>query len=109
LRQKRAKIRRNINSKNNTSTWSLNGKTANKSAVEAAVVKCDVQVANLCSFLPQDRVNEFAKLKPEELLVETQKVAGHKKLNEWHGQLISLAENLREIKEVSFIFSYYEL
>jgi len=52
------------------------------------------------SFLPQDRVNEFAKLKPEELLVETQKVAGHKSLNEWHSELITFGAELRDIKEV---------
>ncbi|KIM26760.1 hypothetical protein M408DRAFT_330371 [Serendipita vermifera MAFF 305830] len=92
-------IRRNISAKNNTSSWLLNGKTSNKSSVEIAVAKSDVQVANLCSFLPQDRVNEFAKLKPEELLVETQKVAGHKKLNDWHNQLIRASEDLRVIKE----------
>lgn len=97
-------IRRNINSKNRTSTWLLNGKSANKNAVDAAVAKCDVQVSNLCSFLPQDRVNEFAKLKPEELLVETQKVAGHKKLNDWHNELITLGGELKEIKEVGPIF-----
>jgi structural maintenance of chromosomes protein 5 len=99
-------IRRNINSKNKTSTWLLNGKSANKGTVDKAVEKCDVQVSNLCSFLPQDRVNEFAKLKPEELLVETQKVAGHKNLNEWHGALITFGAELRDIKEVSYRYNY---
>ena len=94
-------IRRNINSKNKTSTWLLNGKSSPKGTVDKAVEKCDVQVSNLCSFLPQDRVNEFAKLKPEELLVETQKVAGHKSLNEWHSELITFGAELRDIKEVS--------
>jgi structural maintenance of chromosomes protein 5 len=100
-------IRRNINSKNRTSTWSLNGKSANKSTVDKAVEKCDVQVSNLCSFLPQDRVNEFAKLKPEELLIETQKVAGHKDLNLWHGELIALGAELKDVKEVSSQSNYF--
>ena len=77
--------------------------------MEIAVAKCDVQVANLCSFLPQDRVNEFAKLKPEELLVETQKVAGHKKLNDWHDQLIRSGEDLRLIKEASYFILHLVL
>lgn len=101
-------IRRNINSKNKTSTWALNGKSAIKSAVDNAVAKCDVQVSNLCSFLPQDRVNEFARLKPEELLVETQKVAGHKDLNLWHGELITLGAELKDVKEVSSQFNYVD-
>jgi structural maintenance of chromosomes protein 5 len=66
------------------------------------VAELGVQVGNLCSFLPQDRVNEFAKLKPEELLVETQKVAGHEKLTSWHEQLIEMGKGLKEIKEVLF-------
>ncbi|PVF96515.1 P-loop containing nucleoside triphosphate hydrolase protein [Serendipita vermifera] len=92
-------VRRSIISKSNTSTWLINGKHSPKSAVEKEVANLDVQVGNLCSFLPQDRVNEFAKLKPEELLVETQKVAGHKNLNNWHNQLIDLGKKLKEAKE----------
>ncbi|CAG8624110.1 11141_t:CDS:10 [Acaulospora colombiana] len=99
LGKKNLIVRRSITSKSNTSTWLLNGKQSPKSAVEKEVANLDVQVGNLCSFLPQDRVNEFAKLKPEELLVETQKVAGHKKLNYWHGQLIELGKKLKDAKE----------
>jgi hypothetical protein len=93
-------VRRSINNKNNTSTWLLNGKQSIKSTVEAEVGRLDVQVGNLCSFLPQDRVNEFAKLKPEELLVETQKVAGHKNLKDWHDKLIDLGNILKGTNEV---------
>jgi hypothetical protein len=68
------------------------------------VAELGVQVGNLCSFLPQDRVNEFAKLKPEELLVETQKVAGHEKLTTWHEHLIEMGKELKDVKEVQFGF-----
>jgi chromosome segregation ATPase len=102
-------VRRNITGKGNTSTWVLGGKSKPKSDVDKAVAELGVQVGNLCSFLPQDRVNEFAKLKPEELLVETQKVAGHEKLTTWHEQLIEMGKGLKEIKEVHFVFSMLRL
>ena len=52
------------------------------------------------SFLPQDRVNEFAKLKPDELLRETQRVAGHPMLNEWHDLLKNMSAELKTLKGV---------
>lgn len=60
------------------------------------------------SFLPQDRVNEFAKLKPDELLRETQRVAGHPMLNEWHDLLKVLSTELKNLNGVRLIrlFSY---
>jgi hypothetical protein len=38
--------------------------------------------------LPQEKVSKFAEMKEPELLKETQKVAGHAKLYEWHEVLI---------------------
>ena len=55
------------------------------------------------SFLPQDRVNEFAKLKPDELLRETQRVAGHPMLNKWHDLLKDMSAELKTLKGVRFI------
>jgi hypothetical protein len=34
----------------------------------------NVQLDNLCQFLPQDKVVEFARLNPQQLLEETEKV-----------------------------------
>lgn len=55
------------------------------------------------SFLPQDRVNEFAKLKPDELLRETQRVAGHSMLIEWHDLLMHLSAELKTLNSVRLI------
>ncbi|KAG8829555.1 Structural maintenance of chromosomes protein 5, partial [Serendipita sp. 399] len=92
-------IRRNITTMSNASTWTLNGKNSNKRTVEDRVAALGIQVSNLCSFLPQDRVNEFAKLKPEELLAETQKVAGHADLKKWHDLLKDLGKSFADVKE----------
>ncbi|KAG8772659.1 Structural maintenance of chromosomes protein 5, partial [Serendipita sp. 405] len=91
-------IRRNITTMSNASTWTLNGKNSNKRTIEDKVADLGIQVSNLCSFLPQDRVQEFAKLKPEELLAETQKVAGHPRLKQWHDQLKELGTSLADIR-----------
>ncbi|CCA70235.1 hypothetical protein PIIN_04174 [Serendipita indica DSM 11827] len=91
-------IRRSITTKGGGSTWTLDGKNATKTQVDNTVASLGIQISNLCSFLPQDRVNEFAKLKPDELLRETQKVAGHPKLSDWHSEIQKLGAGLEEIK-----------
>lgn len=36
------------------------------------VAQYNIQITNLCQFLPQDRVQDFAKMNPQELLHNTQ-------------------------------------
>ena len=60
------------------------------------------------SFLPQDRVNEFAKLKPDELLGETQRMAGHSMLNEWHDILKKLSAELKTSNGVCLLPAYVQ-
>ncbi|KAI8451764.1 hypothetical protein BY996DRAFT_6432043 [Phakopsora pachyrhizi] len=48
-------------------------------------------------FLPQEKVSKFAEMKEPELLKETQKVAGHPKLSEWHQLLIIEGQKKIEI------------
>lgn len=49
-----------------------------------------IQIDNLCQFLPQDRVVEFARLDPISLLRETQRAAAPEHMVEWHDQLKAL-------------------
>ncbi|EJU06652.1 P-loop containing nucleoside triphosphate hydrolase protein [Dacryopinax primogenitus] len=92
-------IRRGLVSNNDSSTYLLNGKNVPAKAVKDAVEELNVQVANLCAFLPQDRVSEFAQLTPEKLLIETQKAAGAAGLTRWHEQLIDMGKDRRKITE----------
>lgn len=48
------------------------------------------------SFLPQDRVAQFARMSPRELLEQTQKAAGDKLLSSWHTELKELGEELEK-------------
>ena len=45
-------------------------------------------------FLPQDKVGDFAKLKPVELLTETQKAIGDGRLLELHQELVTQRKQL---------------
>jgi len=44
--------------------------------VEDLVNKLNIQVDNLCQFLPQDRVADFSKMNPQLLLENTEKCVG---------------------------------
>jgi chromosome segregation ATPase len=44
--------------------------------VEDLVTKLNIQVDNLCQFLPQDRVADFSKMNPQQLLENTEKCIG---------------------------------
>ena len=41
--------------------------------VEDLVNSLNIQVGNLCQFLPQEKVSEFARMNPQELLENTEK------------------------------------
>lgn len=92
-------IKRFIERDSNSSDWHINGKKATAKDVQAAVGQFDVSLDNLCCFLPQDRVADFARLDPASLLVETQRAAGHKDLSKWHGQLIEWDKRYRDLNE----------
>ena len=53
------------------------------------------------SFLPQDRVTEFAAMSPQQLLKETQLAAGDENLTNWHTTLIGAGQELKVIQQVS--------
>lgn len=52
-------------------------------------------------FLPQDKVVEFAKLKPKELLEETEKAIGDSSLYQKHCELITKCHKLKSYEVVS--------
>jgi hypothetical protein len=54
------------------------------------------------SFLPQDKVTEFARMTPQQLLKETQRAAGDSNLTAWHTTLIKEGKELRKEEEVCY-------
>ncbi|KAJ2996452.1 Structural maintenance of chromosomes protein 5 [Globomyces sp. JEL0801] len=91
------KIRRYINRSSNVSKWKLNGENSTENEIKKKVQSFNIQVDNLCQFLPQDRVASFAKMSPEVLLKETERAAGSE-LFETHDLLISKQDKLQNMK-----------
>lgn len=59
-----------------------------------------VFLLNCVQFLPQDRVVEFAKLTPIQLLEETEKAVGFPDLPVQHRQLIDRSKQLKNLEVV---------
>jgi chromosome segregation ATPase len=55
-----------------TSTWYHNKKTVTSKQIEEIVSKFNIQLSNLCQFLAQERVADFAKMNKIELLENTE-------------------------------------
>ncbi|THH29882.1 hypothetical protein EUX98_g4315 [Antrodiella citrinella] len=92
-------IKRFIAAGTKSSHFSINGQSASGREVNAKMAELNVQVSNLCTFLPQDRVAEFARMTPQQLLKETQRAAGNSNLTNWHETLISTGQELKAIQE----------
>ncbi|KAK7243423.1 hypothetical protein RIF29_38219 [Crotalaria pallida] len=90
-------ITRKIN-KNNKSEWLLNGNVVPKKDVAETIQRFNIQVNNMTQFLPQDRVCEFAKLTPVQLLKETEKAVGDPQLPEQHRALVEKSRALKQIE-----------
>ena len=70
--------------------WSVNGVKKNEKEIRAFVTGLNIQTDNLCQFLPQDKVYEFSRMTPKNLLHKTVDAVGeeelqsdHRKLQEW--------------------------
>ncbi|XP_039282102.1 structural maintenance of chromosomes protein 5 [Nilaparvata lugens] len=79
-------VRRTMTIDNKTS-WHLNDKPASQKEIEDLMKSLQIQVDNLCQFLPQDRVHDFAKMNKQELLDNTQKSVGSPKLYQMFNEL----------------------
>ncbi|XP_023721137.1 structural maintenance of chromosomes protein 5 isoform X2 [Cryptotermes secundus] len=88
------------------SLWLLGSATATQKQIEDLVSKLNIQVDNLCQFLPQDKVADFSKMNPQLLLENTEKCIGpaemfehHMQLKDLHKQQVELEQNLKAMSE----------
>ncbi|PBK99175.1 P-loop containing nucleoside triphosphate hydrolase protein [Armillaria gallica] len=93
-------IRRNLTSTSKTSTFTLNGVSAIGREISSQMASLNVQIGNLCTFLPQDKVSEFAAMSPQDLLKETQRAAGDQNLTAWHKTLIEAGADQKKINDL---------
>ncbi|XP_072038157.1 structural maintenance of chromosomes protein 5-like [Amphiura filiformis] len=80
-------IRREIHKQGNRSNWELNGHHSTMNEVKKLVGELNIQIGNLCQFLPQDKVVEFANMSNIELLDNTEQAIGQPSLYENHCRL----------------------
>ncbi|TNY24149.1 P-loop containing nucleoside triphosphate hydrolase protein [Rhodotorula diobovata] len=96
--QKNLVVRRHLSRDSEKTRFELDGEDASSKAVMEQMEQLQVQVGNLCTFLPQDRVASFAMMTPPELLRETQRAAGNENLTTWHQVLIQEFKKCREVQ-----------
>ncbi|XP_046855168.1 structural maintenance of chromosomes protein 5-like [Xenia sp. Carnegie-2017] len=85
-------------SRDNKSSWQLNGKLVAQKNIQDLVNKLNIQISNLCQFLPQEKVVEFAKMSPQELLVATEKAIGPPDMWQNHQDLIALGKRGKDME-----------
>lgn len=81
------------------STWKINHRKVKFDEVLACIEQFNIQVNNLCQFLPQDRVQDFAKLNKQDLLKETQSALCRFDLIEKQKTLIDNRNSHKELVE----------
>ncbi|KAI4282716.1 MAG: hypothetical protein L6R38_002720, partial [Xanthoria sp. 2 TBL-2021] len=91
-------IKCNIKRENNKSTFSIDGKPSNKKAVIELCRSFTIQIDNLCQFLPQDKVVEFAAMTPVELLRSTQRAVAPQEMLDMHDELKEHRQKQRSIQ-----------
>ncbi|KAF2773702.1 putative ABC/SMC5 protein [Teratosphaeria nubilosa] len=75
-----------------SATHTVNGRTVTKKELEKLMRSFSIQIDNLCQFLPQDRVVEFAAMNPVAMLAETQRAAAPEQVVQWHEQLKTMSK-----------------
>ncbi|OHE96594.1 RecF/RecN/SMC N terminal domain-containing protein [Colletotrichum orchidophilum] len=91
-------IRVQIDRERNSQKWWLNGKDSSHKTIQGLMRDLKIQVDNLCQFLPQDRVVEFASATPIDLLHETLRAAAPQQMLDWQRSLQDLHKDRKELQ-----------
>ncbi|KAK4133334.1 SMC5-like protein [Trichocladium antarcticum] len=76
-----------IKREDNGRKFTINGERASLKEIQKLMRSLRIQIDNLCQFLPQDKVAEFAALTPVELLEKTLHAAAPEEMIKWQSQL----------------------
>ena len=90
-------LTRHIKRKDNKSSWLIAGQTSTQKAVIELARSFSIQIDNLCQFLPQDKVVEFAAMNPVDLLRSTQLAASPPEMIDFHEDLKKLRGRQKEM------------
>ena len=80
-------IRCIIKREGNRTVYSINGENKSKKATVELARSLSIQIDNLCQFLPQDKVVEFAAMTPVELLKSTERAVASQEMIDTHEEL----------------------
>jgi chromosome segregation ATPase len=97
-----------INKEDGKCSFFIDRKASTKKAVQELARKFSIQIDNLCQFLPQDRVVEFAALSPVDLLAQTQRAVAPDQMTVWHNELIAMSRESKQ-KEAERVSSAEQL
>ncbi|KAM7205582.1 SMC5-like protein [Rhypophila sp. PSN 637] len=76
-----------IRREDNSRKFTINNQRATHKDIQQLMKSMRIQIDNLCQFLPQDKVAEFAGLGPVELLEKTLQAAAPEEMIEWQKEL----------------------
>lgn len=76
-----------IRREDNSRRFTINGQRVAHKEIQKLMRSLRIQIDNLCQFLPQDKVAEFAALTPIELLEKTLHAAAPEEMITWQNQL----------------------
>ncbi|KAH7628743.1 putative SMC5 protein [Sordaria sp. MPI-SDFR-AT-0083] len=76
-----------ITRETNSRDFTINGRKATHKEVHRLMSRLRIQIDNLCQFLPQEKVAEFAGLTPVELLEKTLQAAAPEEMIAWQSEL----------------------
>ncbi|MCJ1284802.1 Structural maintenance of chromosomes protein 5 [Xylographa opegraphella] len=82
----------------NPSSFYINDKPSPRKEVMDLAKSFAIQIDNLCQFLPQDKVVEFAAMTPVELLSSTQRAVAPQEMLDWHQELKVLRSNQHDLQ-----------
>lgn len=86
-----------IKREDNTRKFSLNGRDATIKQIQHVTRQLRIQIDNLCQFLPQDKVAEFAGLNSVELLTRTLQAAAPEVIIEQQNRLKQLFDEQKAV------------
>ncbi|KAF1333654.1 Structural maintenance of chromosomes protein 5, partial [Globisporangium splendens] len=88
-------VRRNIY-RDNKSSWMLNGRDSTLKQITGVMEAAKIQIDNLCQFLPQDKVGEFSRMNPVQLLKATETAIMDGDLATTHDKIIELQRDMTD-------------
>lgn len=99
-RQDRANyvVRLKINREDNTRNFWLNTKSCRHGQIKKLMQVLRIQIDNLCQFLPQDKVAEFAGLNSIDLLNKTLQAAAPEEVIQQQGELKGMFDEQRALQ-----------